>query len=167
MLICERMAEGKVFESLITFLEKKNFKKIIKNIEKCKNLNVNTEFIAKCDVMKDYDEEFTRKVLGYKSADDYYRSISAVNQLENVDIPLLCISARDDGMTSSMAIPFDDLRLNENIMLVVSDRGAHMCFIDNKNFLQMNNQWLLKPVFEFLNANRKLNSTNSDTMKTI
>ena len=158
MLICERMAEGTIFETLVTFLEKNNFKNIRKNVEKCKGIDINTEFIANCDIMKAYDEEFTRKVLGYKSADDYYRNISAYNKIGDVNIPILYISSRDDGMTSCCAIPFDDIRLNDKSLLLVTDRGAHMCFISNEKMTEIR-QWVIKPVFEFLNANRDMKAT--------
>lgn len=156
MLICERMAEGTIFETLVTYLEKKNFKNIRKNFEKCKGIDINCDFIANCDEMKAYDEEFTRKVLGYKSADDYYRNISAYNKIGDVNIPVLYVSSRDDGMTSSKAIPFDDIRLNINSMLLLTDTGAHMCFISNEKMTEIC-QWVTKPVYEFLNANRDLN----------
>ena len=59
-------------------------------------------------------------------------------------------------MTSSKAIPFDDIRLNPNSMLLLTDTGAHMCFISNEKMTEIC-QWVTKPVYEFLNANRDLN----------
>ena len=155
MELCERLLEDTFFSWLITYLERKNFKKIKKGVEGFKNIgNINTEYIANCDDMKSYDEEFSRKIFGFKSADDYYRSISALRVLDKVNIPLLCINSKDDGLTSFRAIPYDDIRLNENIFLLVSDKGAHMCFFSNEILFGLR-QWHLKPIFEFLSSCQK------------
>lgn len=151
MELCERFLEETIFSWLITFLERKNFKKIRKSVEKVKNNDFNIEFISTCDDMKSYDEEFSRKLFGYKSADDYYRSVSALREFDKINIPLLCINSKDDGLTSCRAIPYDDIRLNKNIFLLVSDKGAHMCFFCNEKFFGLK-QWHLKPIFEFLSA---------------
>ena len=150
MELCERFLEETIFSWLITFLERDNFKKIKKGAENCKNQNFEIEIISKCEDMKSYDELFSRKIFGYKSADDYYRNISANRKIENVNIPLLCINARDDGLTSCKAIPYDDIRLNNNIFLLLADKGAHMCFFSEK-FTELK-QWHLKPIFEFFSS---------------
>ena len=153
MLLCERLCEDTIFEWLVTYLEKDNLKKIRKSLEQCKNNFIDTEFLMNNENMKAYDEGLTRKVLGYKSADEYYRDISAYQKMKDVNIPLLCISSKDDGLTSGLAIPYDDIRMNENIMLLATERGSHMCFISNEKLFEFR-QWVTKPVFEFLKAFR-------------
>ncbi len=155
MELCERFLEDTIFSLLITFLERENFKKIKYGAENCKNHSFNIELISECEDMKSYDEEFSRKIFGYKSADDYYRNISALRKIENINIPLLCINAKDDGLTSCRAIPYDDIRLNENIFLLVADKGAHMCFFSNEKISELK-QWHLKPIFEFLKSCQNL-----------
>lgn len=155
MLLCERLCEDTVYETLVTLLEKRNLRKIKPQIEKCINHNLDLEFLMNNDEMKAYDEYFTRKVLGYKSADDYYRNISCVSQIEKINIPLLFISSKDDMLTSAKAIPYDDIRLNPNVFLLATDHGGHMCFISNEKFTEIR-QWHLKPVFEFIKSIRTL-----------
>ena len=149
--LCERLLEETIFSWIITYLERKNFKRIRKGAENCKYNDLNIDFISNCDDMKSYDEEFTRKLLGYKSADDYYRSASALRHFDKINVPLLCINSKDDGLTSCRAIPYDDIRLNKNVFLLVTDKGAHMCFFCNEKFFGLK-QWHLKPIFEFLSA---------------
>jgi abhydrolase domain-containing protein 1/3 len=158
MRLCERMCEDTIFSSLVVYLERDNFKKIKKGVEKTSiynPYNLNAEDVSICEDMKGYDELFTRKILGYKSADDYYINISAYNMIDKVNIPLLCLNSIDDGLTSNKAIPYDHIRLNENIFLLVTDKGAHMCYISNEKFTEFK-QWDMKPIFEFLNAYRKI-----------
>ena len=151
MELCERFLEETFFSWVITYLERKNFKKIKKGVENCKVNSFKFEFISNCDDMKSYDEEFSSKLYGYKSADDYYRNISAIRVFDKINIPLLCINSKDDGLITYRAIPYDDIRLNKNIFLLITDKGAHMCFFSNEMFFGLN-QWHLKPIFEFLNS---------------
>ena len=158
MRLCERMCEDTIFSSLVVFLERDNFKKIKKGVEKTSiynPYNLNAEDVSICEDMKGYDELFTRKILGYKSADDYYINISAYNMIDKVNIPLLCLNSIDDGLTSNKAIPYDHIRLNENIFLLVTDKGAHNCYISDEKFTEFK-QWHMKPIYEFLNAYRKI-----------
>ena len=151
MYLCERFLEDTIFSWLITYLERRNFIKLRKGVEKCKKIDINIEYLSNCNDMKSYDEEFSRKVCGYKSADDYYRNISALRKIENINIPLLCINSKDDGLIPCRTIPYDDIRLNKNIFLLLTDKGAHMCFFSNEILLGLR-QWNLKPIFEFLSS---------------
>ena len=76
--------------------------------------------------------------------------------MTKIDVPLLCISSLDDNITTSKAIPYDEVELNENLILLVTDRGSHLCYIGNEKFLQLK-QWINEPIMEFINAINKLN----------
>ena len=58
-------------------------------------------------------------------------------------------------MTPSQAIAYDDIKLNPNIFLIVTDKGSHMGFISNEKLVELK-QWNFKPAFEFLNCQRSL-----------
>lgn len=155
MELSERFLEDTFFGYIITFLERRNFKKIRKVVESYKNIDVNIDLVANCRHLKDYDEEFSRKIFGFKSADDYYRNISSLRMFDKINIPLLCINSKDDGFVSFRSIPYDDIRLNENILLLVTDKGAHMCFFSNEKLFELK-QWHLKPMFEFFDSCQKM-----------
>ena len=112
---------------------------------------MNIEELVNCYDVKKFDEIFSAKVYGYRTADDYYRHISACERIEYIDIPVLCINSYDDPMTPKDAIAYDEIKINPNIFLIVTDRGSHMSFIDNEKLNEFH-QWHFKPVFEFLNA---------------
>lgn len=46
--------------------------------------------------MKEMDEAYTRRVLGFQSVDEMYRWVSCVELMENIDIPLLLVNSLDD-----------------------------------------------------------------------
>ena len=65
------------------------------------------------------------------------------------------LNSIDDGLTSNKAIPYDHIGLNENIFLLVTEKGAHNCYISDEKFTEFK-QWHMKPIYEFLNAYRKI-----------
>ena len=156
MEMCSRIAEGTLISTLVTFLEQKNSKKIKDSIEKCPNLTyMNTQELLECESPILFDEIFNGKLHGYKTASEYYRNISAVKNLIDIDVPVLCINSLDDPMTPSQVIAYDDIKLNPNIFLIVTEKGSHMGFISNEKLTELK-QWNFKPAFEFLNCQRNL-----------
>ncbi len=157
MEICSRLCEGTIISSLVTFLEQRNTKKIKDSIDKCPNLTyMNTQELLQCENPFLFDELFNAKLHGYKTATQYYRNISSVKNLCDIDVPVLCINSLDDPITPYQAIAYDDIKLNPNVFLIVTDKGAHMAFVSNEKLTELR-QWNLKPAFEFLNCLRVLN----------
>ena len=152
MKLCQRLCEYNIISCLVSFLERRNSRKIRKSLENCKNIkNMNIEELVNCYDVKKFDEIFSAKVYGDKSADDYYRNISSCNKMEKIDVPVLCIQSDDDPMTPRDVIAYDEVKNNPNIFLIVTDRGSHMSFISNEKFYEFR-QWHFKPAFEFFHA---------------
>ena len=152
MKLCQRLCEYNIISFLVAFLERKNSRKIRKSIEKCKNIKgMDIEELVNCYDVKKFDEIFSARFYGDKSADDYYRNISSCNRMENIDIPVLCINSYDDPMTPKDVIAYDEIKINPNLFLIVTDRGSHMSFISNEKLNEFR-QWHFKPTFEFFNA---------------
>lgn len=79
--------------------------------------------------IRDFDERFTARHGGYKSADDYYARTSSLPLLPLVQKPTLIIHAEDDPF-----IPFDPLRQasieqNPYIIFLATKSGGHVGFI--------------------------------------
>ena len=157
MKLCQRLCEYNIISYIVSFLERKNSRKIRKSIENCKNIkNMNIEELVNCYDVKKFDEIFSAKVYGDKSADDYYRNISSCNKMEKIDVPVLCIQSDDDPMTPKDVIAYDEVKINPNLFLIVTDRGSHMSFISNEKFKEFR-QWHFKPAFEFFNSIQNFN----------
>ena len=156
MEICSRMCEGTIISTLVTILEQRNSKKIKDSIDKCPNLTyINTKELLDCENPLLFDEIFNGRLHGFKTASEYYRNISAIKNLTNIDVPVLCINSLDDPITPYQAIAYDDIKLNPNIFLIVTDKGSHMGFISNEKLTELK-QWNLKLAFEFLNCQKSL-----------
>jgi predicted alpha/beta-fold hydrolase len=151
-IVCQKFLSETVYENLILKLLKNLLKKNYHLYSKPnKFLNLDIEKATHCKSSKEFDEYIIRRILGYKTADDYYRGISCVSHIHNVDVPLLCISALDDNITTSKAIPFDEISLNKNIFLLTTNRGGHLCWISNESLFSLN-QWVNKPIIDFIDS---------------
>jgi predicted alpha/beta-fold hydrolase len=60
----------------------------------------------------------------YGDPDDYHKACSPA--MRKVAVPLLSIHAADDPLVPVSTLPLDDMRANENCILVVSRRGGHL-----------------------------------------
>ena len=160
-IMSERLGEDTIFEDLILYFEKKNYIPVAYSINKEKDF-IDINYLKACKRIRDFDAKFAAKILGYKNADDYYRGISSINNIKSVNIPFLIIHSKDDPVCSYKGLPVDAIFENKNIIFILTDKGAHSCFIENKkNFSISVTQWSLKPVIEFLNYFKNKNSKNN------
>ncbi|XVF68242.1 hypothetical protein PTKIN_Ptkin10aG0189300 [Pterospermum kingtungense] len=88
------------------------------------------ECIEKSTSVRDFDNHATRVLGKFETVDAYYRRSSSINYVGNVSVPLLCVSALDDPVCTSEAIPWDECRANENVILATTPHGAHLAFYE-------------------------------------
>jgi len=114
-----------------------------------KHLNIEYEEAMAAKSIKDFDELLTRRMLGFANYNDYYESISSARVLHNVNIPLLCMHAKDDPILHQSSIPIKESLMNENVTMLVTNHGGHVGWF--QGFLKPK-RWHPKPTVEFLNA---------------
>ncbi|OMO56748.1 hypothetical protein COLO4_35563 [Corchorus olitorius] len=90
----------------------------------------NWEGIKKSRSIRDFDNFATCLVAKYETVDAYYRRCSSSSYVQNVSVPLLCISALDDPVCTREAIPWDECRANKNIVLATLQHGGHLAFFE-------------------------------------
>ena len=159
LYISERVGEDTLYESLILYFSKKNYIHAIKSVNKQRKNYFDIQKMQNANAIKEFDKEFFGKLLGFDSGDDYYKGVSSGKYLIKVDIPLLLIHSKDDPITSYKGIPFDDIEKNENIILISTDKGGHLCYIGNSGYLRPY-QWVYKPAFEFFNYLKNIENRN-------
>ena len=132
---------------LLMFLQKV----VVKTRKNLEELNIDVNFLLNDNQMKNFDDFYTAKIFGFSCADEYYRNVSSVNEMKNINVPLLCINAEDDQICFEESIPYDDIKLNKNIALLHTSHGSHSAFIENEGIFGVK-QWTPKPVVSFLKA---------------
>ncbi|KAK2659241.1 hypothetical protein Ddye_005774 [Dipteronia dyeriana] len=109
----------------------------------------NWEGIAKSRSIRDFDNYATCPIGKFETVDTYYRRCSSSSYVVNVSVPLLCISALDDPVCTREAIPWDECRVNKNIVLATTHRGGHLAFFEG---IIANSVWWVRAVDEFLSV---------------
>jgi len=80
----------------------------------------------------DLDDQFTAPAFGFRDADHYYRTQSAIGFLDRIRVPTLLIQAQDDPLIPFQI--FQDPRLtgNPSIRLLAPARGGHLGFLASR-----------------------------------
>ncbi|KAE8698824.1 Alpha/beta-Hydrolases superfamily protein isoform 2 [Hibiscus syriacus] len=112
---------------------------------------VNWEGVEKSSSLRDFDNHATRILGKFETVDTYYRRSSSINYIENVSVPLLCVSAMDDPVCTSEAIPWDECRVNENIVLATTPHGGHLAYYEG---ITASGIWWVRAVNEFFGVLR-------------
>ncbi|KAL3843673.1 hypothetical protein ACJIZ3_001076 [Penstemon smallii] len=109
----------------------------------------NWEGVKKSRWVREFDDCATRILGNFETVDTYYRRCSSVNFVGSVTVPLLCVSSLDDPVCSSEAIPWDECRLNNNVVLATTQHGGHLPFFEG---ITANSVWWVRAVDEFFRA---------------
>ena len=91
--------------------------------------NAVSEFYENHDYrVSHFDDVFTSRLHGYKDGKDYYSDASCNQYMDGVNVPLLCISARNDPVSLYGAFPTKEIESNPHIGGLVTPGGAHLGF---------------------------------------
>ena len=151
-IISARLGHNKLYNRMLLMFLQKVVNKTKSQLEQL-NLNLDIDFLLNTNQITDFDQYYTSYLLGFRGTDDYYRNISSVYDMKNIDVPLLCISAKDDQICFEEGIPFEEIKLNKNIALLLTSHGTHSCFIESDVLFGLKvKQWITKPVSLFLKA---------------
>ena len=147
-IISSRLGLNKLYNRMLLMFLQKIVLKTRKNLEELK-LDVN--FLLNDNQLKNFDDFYTANIFGFSCADEYYRNVSSINEMKNINVPLLCINAEDDQICFEESIPYDDIKLNKNIALLHTSHGSHSAFIEDDGIFGVK-QWTSKPIVSFLKA---------------
>lgn len=150
-MVSARLSYNTLYDRMLLFFLQKVYKKVGPALVKDPKLNINDKAIRETTSLHDFDKYFTAAILGFDSPTDYYRNIGCARFIKNINVPLLCIHALDDCVTSSKVIPYDDIELNSNVALLTTSKGTHSCFLESDGLLKVK-QWVVKPAVEFING---------------
>ena len=149
-IISARLGHNKIYNRMLLMFLQEVVTKTRKQLDQL-NLDLNIDLLLNTNQITEFDQYYTSYLLGFRGTDDYYRNISSVYDMKNIDVPLLCISSKDDQICFEEGIPFEEINLNKNIALLLTSHGTHSCFIEGCGFLGFGvRQWIAKPVASFL-----------------
>ena len=111
-----------------------------------KIIGIKKEDIKNIKTFWEFDEIYTAKVNGFKSAKDYYTKCSSRQFLKDIQTPTLIIHSKDDPFMSAQILPSKD-EVSLHVELEIYENGGHVGFINGS--LLKPEYWLEKRVVEY------------------
>ena len=111
-----------------------------------KIIGLKKEDVKNIKTFWEFDEVYTAKVNGFKSAKDYYEKSSSKQFLKNIQTPTLIIHSKDDPFMSAEILPSKD-EISLHIELEIYENGGHVGFINGS--LLKPEYWLEKRVVDY------------------
>jgi predicted alpha/beta-fold hydrolase len=75
------------------------------------------------------DDRITAQAFAFGSAENYYRSQSALGFLDGIRVPVLLIQAKDDPLVPFETFQCDALERNPHIQVLATEHGGHLGFL--------------------------------------
>lgn len=97
----------------------------------------------------DFDELFTAPIAGYESARHYYRECSAERVLNEINVPTLILSAKDDPLIPRQTL--ERARRSGSVRLHIAEGGGHLGYI-GKSGTDPDRHWMDWRVVEWLTS---------------
>lgn len=89
--------------------------------------------VARCRNMFDFDEIYTSRVHGFRSAMEYWQKCSAKSVLANVRVPLLVLNAQNDPFLPAWSLPKES-EVASSVTLDYPKDGGHVGFPAGSRF---------------------------------
>jgi len=99
---------------------------------------------------RQFDNEVTAPLHGYKDVDDYYTTCSSRPYISKIKIPTLILHAKDDPFMYPSTSP-EENELSDHVYLELTAHGGHMGFISGK-FPGKATYWAEKRLAEWMSG---------------
>lgn len=80
--------------------------------------------------LREFDEVYTAPIGGFKSRAHYYETCSAMKYLEQIQIPTVMITAKDDPFVDYKN--YEKAKLSPSVILHLENHGGHMGYLSRK-----------------------------------
>ncbi|KAK4459777.1 Alpha/Beta hydrolase protein [Cladorrhinum samala] len=112
-----------------------------------KTSKLDFERIESVTYIHEFDRAVQTVLWGYPTETAYYRDASSSDAVLAIKIPFLAISALDDPIAVSEAIPFGEFEQNPHTVLCTTSLGGHLSWFEVGG-----KRWFAKPIFNFLTS---------------
>ena len=107
----------------------------------------NAERALKATTLREFDNEVTAPLHGYRDTDDYWLRASAKPGLVEVRVPTLILNARNDPFLPATALPTAE-EVSSSVTLHFPDTGGHVGFSSGR--FPGHGGWMPQRVFHFI-----------------
>jgi len=122
---CIEMPQNRVYEK--RFLRK--LKRRIRSQHRLRPAEFPIDGLDRVRSIREFDGCFTARYFGFRDAEDYYHSQSAIRFLAGIRVPVLLLEAQDDPVVPFEIFTRPEVRHNPHIELIAPEHGGHLGFI--------------------------------------
>uniref|UniRef100_M4BKW7 Serine aminopeptidase S33 domain-containing protein n=1 Tax=Hyaloperonospora arabidopsidis (strain Emoy2) TaxID=559515 RepID=M4BKW7_HYAAE len=80
--------------------------------------------------IREFDQHVYMKMHGYEDLESYWKVNNPMRDVDNIQVPLLCINALDDPVCTKETIPYDLFLDKPEAMLLTTAEGSHCAFFE-------------------------------------
>jgi predicted alpha/beta-fold hydrolase len=107
--------------------------------------------IERINTLKEFDDQYTAPMHGFKDAHDYYQRCSSNAFVQKIRIPTIILNALNDPFLSKTCYPIKSLEGHSYVKLETPSRGGHVGFtLFDKNGVY----WSERRAMEFIMAKK-------------
>ncbi|XP_042226126.1 phospholipase ABHD3-like [Homarus americanus] len=88
------------------------------------------DHVMESKTIREFDSRFTAVQFGFRDVEEYYRTACLHDKLDNIKVPLLCLSAADDPFQPMEGIPVEAANKSSHVAIIVTARGGHIGFME-------------------------------------
>ncbi len=116
----------------INYFYNRRFLQSLKNKVKCKAAampdRIDVTTLNTIKTIREFDNNFTAPIHGFKDVDDYYSRCSAIGFLDTISIPTLMINAKNDSFLSASCYLNETTNTNPHLFIETPAQGGHCGF---------------------------------------
>lgn len=102
--------------------------KLVQKEKQLSDLNLQIPLALKTKTLKDFDDLITGPLHGFKDANDYYYTQSAVRIMKKIKCPSLLVNALNDPFLGERCLTNNLFKENKNIVFETPKYGGHVGF---------------------------------------
>ncbi|XP_045619173.1 phospholipase ABHD3 [Procambarus clarkii] len=134
------------------------------------NCNWDLDHVMQSKTIREFDSRFTAVQFGFRDVEEYYRTASLHDKLDNIKVPLMCLSAADDPFQPLEGIPVEEANKSSHVAIVVTARGGHIGFMEgifptNKYYSDRIYKQLVRGIFSNLGDMKEVKREAADYVK--
>lgn len=150
LMLGENKMRRTVVDRVMTDFLQKTANRSSKQLADAVRFNLNLQDLLSFKHVRDFDRNFTIKVYGYETVNDYYWAISSCRRIKQIKVPLLLLNAEDDPVVDANGFVKEEIEgYSPHVILMMTPRGGHQGWVEG--FFRLK-RWYMKPTVEFINA---------------
>jgi hypothetical protein len=148
---CDLGASGAQLARPLNFIYMQNFLQSLRDKIRRKSEQfpgqIDLRPLSSIRTFKQFDDAYTAPLNRFKNADDYYTRCSSIGYLDQIKIPTLILTAKNDPFLPEECYPLTQARQNENLYLEMPGSGGHVGFISRA---REGTAWPYRHILQFL-----------------